>query len=140
LRLPSRILDAGCGFGRVASELTRLGHLAIGVDADPDLIELANEDNDTRFVVADLATLNLRNELHANQHNLTKLVMEAVANKRHTGKALAVWEERHALALERYDGMLNEFSAMRSCDFATVSVAVSEVGRLVQLGRRESQD
>ncbi len=59
---PSRILDAGCGFGRVASELTRLGHLAIGVDADPDLIELANEDNDTRFVVADLATLNLRFE------------------------------------------------------------------------------
>lgn len=59
---PSRVLDAGCGFGRVASELTRMGHLAIGVDADPDLIELADEDNDTRFVVADLATLNLRFE------------------------------------------------------------------------------
>ncbi len=59
---PSRVLDAGCGFGRVASELTRLGHLAIGVDADPDLVALADEDDDTRFVVADLATLDLRFE------------------------------------------------------------------------------
>ncbi|HPV89263.1 MAG TPA: class I SAM-dependent methyltransferase [Ornithinibacter sp.] len=59
---PSRVLDAGCGFGRVASKLTRLGHTAIGVDADEHLIELAREDADTRFFVADLSTLNLRAE------------------------------------------------------------------------------
>jgi len=59
---PSRVLDAGCGYGRVASELTRLGHFALGVDADPHLIALAREDDDTEFVVADLATLNLRHE------------------------------------------------------------------------------
>ncbi|MBM6403662.1 class I SAM-dependent methyltransferase [Phycicoccus sp. CSK15P-2] len=59
---PSRVLDAGCGFGRVASELTRMGHTAVGVDADPDLVALAAEDPDTRFAVADLATLDLRNE------------------------------------------------------------------------------
>lgn len=59
---PSRVLDAGCGFGRVASKLTRLGHTAIGVDADPHLIDLAREDVDTRFVVADLSTLDLRTE------------------------------------------------------------------------------
>ncbi|NHA67743.1 class I SAM-dependent methyltransferase [Phycicoccus sp. CMS6Z-2] len=59
---PSRVLDAGCGFGRVASELTRLGHYAIGVDADPDLVALAQEDRSTRFLVADLATLDLRHE------------------------------------------------------------------------------
>lgn len=59
---PSRVLDAGCGFGRVASELTRLGHHVTGVDADPDLIALAREDVTTRFLVADLATLNLRTE------------------------------------------------------------------------------
>ena len=84
-----------------------------------------------------LAILNMRNELHTYQHNLTELVLQAVDNKRHTGKALAVWEERHAVALERYDGMLNEFSAMRSCDFPTISVAVAEMGRLVQLSRRD---
>lgn len=59
---PSRVLDAGCGYGRVTSELTRLGHIALGVDADPDLVALAREDDDTAFVVADLATLDLRHE------------------------------------------------------------------------------
>ena len=59
---PSRVLDAGCGFGRVASELTRLGHTAIGVDADEHLVALASEDPETRFFVADLSTLNLRTE------------------------------------------------------------------------------
>ena len=59
---PSRVLDAGCGFGRVASELTRRGHLAVGVDADADLVELAREDDDTRFVVADLSTLSLTHD------------------------------------------------------------------------------
>lgn len=59
---PSRVLDAGCGFGRVASKLTRLGHTAIGVDADPHLIELAREDEETRFLVDDLSTLDLRTE------------------------------------------------------------------------------
>jgi SAM-dependent methyltransferase len=59
---PSRVLDAGCGFGRVASELTRLGHTAVGVDADPDLVALAREDDDTDFHVGDLSTLDLRHE------------------------------------------------------------------------------
>lgn len=84
-----------------------------------------------------LAILNLRNDLHANQHNLTALVLQIVENKRHTNKAMAIWEEYNAIALQRYDSILNEFSAMRSCDFPTISVAVSEVRRLVQLGKRE---
>jgi len=84
-----------------------------------------------------LAILNLRNDLHANQRNLTELVSQTVDNKRHTSRALATWEQRNATALERYDSMLNEFSAMRSCDFPTITVAVSEVRRLVQLSKRE---
>jgi glutamate dehydrogenase len=84
-----------------------------------------------------LATLNLRNDLHANQHNLTKLVLQTVENKRHTGKAMAIWEEQNTAALERYDSMLNEFGAMRTVDFPTISVAVAEVRRLVLLGQRE---
>ncbi len=85
-----------------------------------------------------LAILNLRNELHAYQHNLAQLILQAMDNKRHTGKALANWEERNQAALERYDGMLNEFSAMRTCDFPTISVAVAEVGRLVKLASRDA--
>ncbi len=83
-----------------------------------------------------LAILNLRNDLHANQHNLTELILQIVDNKRHTTKAMALWEEHHTEALQRYDSMLNEFSAMRTCDFPTISVAVSEVRRLVALGKR----
>ena len=37
-----------------------------------------------------LAILNLRNDLHANQHNLTELVLQIVENKRHTSRAMAV--------------------------------------------------
>ena len=84
-----------------------------------------------------LAILNLRNDLHANQHNLTEIVLQIVDNKRHTNKAMAIWEEHLVEALQRYDSILNEFSAMRRCDFPTISVAVSEVRRLVQLSKRE---
>lgn len=57
---PARILDAGCGTGRVATTLTRLGHDVVGVDADPAMIEVARQRDDvTRFVHADLSTLSL---------------------------------------------------------------------------------
>ena len=61
-RRPRGCSTPGCGFGRVASKLTRLGHTAIGVDADEHLIALAREDPQTRFFVADLSTLDLRTE------------------------------------------------------------------------------
>jgi len=84
-----------------------------------------------------LAILNLRNDLHANQRNLTELVLQAVDNKRQTGRAIALWGQQNAVALERYDSILKEFSAMRSVDFPTISVAVAEVRRLVQISKRE---
>ena len=80
-----------------------------------------------------LAIVNMRNDLHANQRNLTEMVLHSIDNKRHTTKALNMWEEQQAEALERYDHMLNELSALRDIDFAAMSVAVSEVRRLVSL-------
>ncbi len=38
----SAVLDAGCGTGRIAAALQRLGHHAIGVDKDAGLIEIAS--------------------------------------------------------------------------------------------------
>lgn len=38
-RRGATILDAGCGVGRVAATLAGSGHLAVGVDCDPTLIE-----------------------------------------------------------------------------------------------------
>jgi glutamate dehydrogenase len=78
-----------------------------------------------------LAIINMRTDLHANQRNLTELVLHGVTNKRHTTKAMQMWEESHREALERYDRMINELSALRSLDFPAISVAVSEIRRLV---------
>jgi SAM-dependent methyltransferase len=56
----ARILDAGCGPGRVGGELARLGHDVVGVDVDPVLIEAAVEDHPgPRWIVEDLAELDL---------------------------------------------------------------------------------
>lgn len=41
----SRILDAGCGQGRTGAALYRRGHVVVGVDADPVLIDAARMDN-----------------------------------------------------------------------------------------------
>jgi SAM-dependent methyltransferase len=37
----SAVLDAGCGTGRIAAALVRMGHRAIGVDKDQGLIDIA---------------------------------------------------------------------------------------------------
>lgn len=56
----SRVLDAGCGPGRLAGELFRRGHDVVGVDVDPDLIEAARADHPgPGYAVADLSELDL---------------------------------------------------------------------------------
>ena len=56
----SRILDAGCGTGRVAAALAARGHRVVGVDADPVLVEAARTDYpDLTWLVGDLAELDL---------------------------------------------------------------------------------
>ncbi len=56
----SRVLDAGCGPGRVGAELARRGHTVVGVDVDPVLIEAAKEDfPHVAWHVGDLAELDL---------------------------------------------------------------------------------
>lgn len=56
----ARILDAGCGSGRLAGRLHELGHDVVGVDVDPILIEAAIEDHPgPAWYVQDLADLDL---------------------------------------------------------------------------------
>lgn len=56
----ARILDAGCGPGRVGGELARRGHTVVGVDVDPELIDAARADfPEVAWLVGDLAELDL---------------------------------------------------------------------------------
>lgn len=59
----ARVLDAGCGPGRVGGRLHELGHDVTGADVDPALIAAAEEDHPgPRWVVSDLAVLDLRDD------------------------------------------------------------------------------
>lgn len=56
----ARVLDGGCGPGRLAAALHALGHPVVGVDADPVLVEAARTDHPgPTWFVADLAELDL---------------------------------------------------------------------------------
>lgn len=56
----SRVLDGGCGPGRLGAVLHERGHTVVGVDADPALIEAARADHPgPTWLVADLAELDL---------------------------------------------------------------------------------
>jgi SAM-dependent methyltransferase len=56
----ARVLDAGCGPGRLGGYLHRAGHQVVGVDVDPVLIAAAEEDHPgPRWLVGDLAELDL---------------------------------------------------------------------------------
>lgn len=56
----ARILDAGCGPGRVGGYLAAAGHQVVGVDVDPALIEAARQDHPrAQWLVGDLAELDL---------------------------------------------------------------------------------
>ena len=56
----SRVLDAGCGPGRVGGYLASVGHDVVGVDVDPVLVAAAADDHPgPRWLVGDLAELDL---------------------------------------------------------------------------------
>ncbi|HSP39404.1 MAG TPA: class I SAM-dependent methyltransferase [Frankiaceae bacterium] len=59
----SRVLDAGCGTGRVAIELARHGYACVGTDVDPTMLaEAERAAPDLRWIRADLASLHLDDE------------------------------------------------------------------------------
>ncbi|GAA3803436.1 class I SAM-dependent methyltransferase [Streptomyces phyllanthi] len=58
LKPAARILDAGCGTGRIAIRLAELGHSCTGVDIDPSMLAVARRDAPTQeWLHGDLARL-----------------------------------------------------------------------------------
>ncbi len=56
----SHILDAGCGPGRVGAALAAAGHIVVGVDIDPALIDAARQEHPgPTWFAGDLAELDL---------------------------------------------------------------------------------
>ncbi len=53
----ARVLDAGCGTGRVAVELANRGYQVTGVDNDTSMLAVARTHDQIRWLEADLATL-----------------------------------------------------------------------------------
>lgn len=69
----SRVLDAGCGPGRVGAQLHASGHQVVGVDVDPILIAAAEQDHPgPRWLVGDLAELDLAS--HGEVHGFDAIV------------------------------------------------------------------
>lgn len=57
----ARVLDAGCGHGRVAAELARQGYDVVGVDLDASMLAVARRSAPgSTWVLADLARLKPR--------------------------------------------------------------------------------
>ncbi|MEM1750089.1 MAG: methyltransferase domain-containing protein [Desulfurococcaceae archaeon] len=72
LRIPqgSRILDLGCGYGRISIELAKLGYNVIGFDYSYDLLKIAEESAKKQgvrveFVRGDMRELPYQNEFDA---------------------------------------------------------------------------
>ena len=58
---PARILDAGCGTGRVAVRLAELGYDVVGVDVDASMLDVARaEAPDLDWRLGDLSSFDLR--------------------------------------------------------------------------------
>lgn len=54
------VLDAGCGTGRVAAELSRRGRRVVGLDNDPDMLAMASaKPEPVRWQLGDLATFEI---------------------------------------------------------------------------------
>jgi len=57
---PARVLDAGCGTGRVAIELARRGVVVVGVDYDPSMLSTARRQGPgITWALSDLCALDL---------------------------------------------------------------------------------
>jgi SAM-dependent methyltransferase len=127
----ARVLDAGCGTGRVGAYLHLAGHTVVGVDADPLLVAAAEQDHPgPQWLVADLTELDLPAIGEAEPFDAAVLagnVMVFVA----PGTEAEVL--RRTAAHVRADGfVLTGFSVDRELPLPTFDAAAAEAGLRVE--------
>jgi len=131
VRRHARVLDAGCGPGRVGAYLHSVGHDVVGVDADPKLIAAAEVDHPgPRWLVADLSELDLASQGEPEPFDAIVLagnVMVFLA----PGSETAVL--RRAAAHLAEDGfVITGFHTARELDLAVFDRAIIDAGLRVE--------
>jgi SAM-dependent methyltransferase len=129
----ARVLDAGCGTGRVGAVLHERGHTVVGVDADPVLIGAAESDHPgPRWLVADLAELDLADEEPFDGAVLagnvmvflapgteTDVLRRVAAHVRLDGFVVTGFHVNRELALDAFDRAVTEAGLRLEHRFAT---------------------
>lgn len=136
----ARILDAGCGQGRVGGYLAKASHRVVGVDVDPYLIDEAKRQfPDATWLVGDLAQLPhvLDDGLENTPHDDTASAFDVIICP---GNVLTfVAAEDRAKVLQGFAEVLNPesgraiigFGAGRGWDFADFETTAQEAGLTV---------
>ena len=115
---PATVLDAGCGTGRVAIELSRRGYEVTGIDVEPAMLDTARaKAPELGWLLGDLATVALPSDHYdlalaaGNVMIFVELGTEAavVSNLARTvvpgGLVVAGFQIGRQLTLDRYDGL-----------------------------------
>jgi len=128
-----RVLDAGCGTGRVAIELARRGLQVTGVDLDDRMLSQARaKAPDLEWMLADLATLTLSRAFDAvvlagnvmlflDPGTGPAVLERAAAHLSWDGVLVAGFSLGSALSLADYDGWAGAAGFVLSDRFATWS-------------------
>lgn len=151
---PARVLDAGCGTGRVAIELARRGYAVAGVDVEPAMLDVARQKAPhIEWVLADLASSDLATasydlvvaagnvmiflELGTEAAVVTNLAGALVPG----GVLVAGFQVGRQLTLARYDTLAADAGLERVARFATWDRAPYTAGDYaVSVHRRSTEE
>ena len=123
----ARILDAGCGPGRVGAVLHAVGHRVVGVDVDPVLIDAAIADHPgPEWLVGDLAELDLAEHLAAGGFDVIVSAGNVMAFLAESTRRIVL--ERLAAHLADDGRLVVGFQSGRDYEFAEFFEHVAKVG------------
>ena len=150
----ARVLELGCGFGRIAIEMAKSGTLVVGIDREPEFLKLAKtaaevaEVTDlTQFWQLEFANLG---KLESSSFNLVTLPHSTIYCELTKHAQLLLFQQAHRVLQE---GGLLAFDAYFADDFHQQSepddmpddeehpvIEVTDEGRVLSVSERSSWD